>query len=153
MKFVPVIFFVACACSTGGGDAPADGNRFGAPLSAGTAIPVGQVLAAPESFVDKTLLVSGTVRNVCQMSGCWLELTEGDAKNGCRVTFKNYGFFVPKDAQGATATVEGVVAVKTLPKSEVDHLESDGATFASKLPDGGARQIGIVASGVELRRN
>ena len=71
---------------------------------------------------------------------------------GCRVTFKNYGFFVPTDSAGAQARVQGVVEVEKVNPSLVRHLEEEGAVFAHKDPDGSAREVRIVASGVELRR-
>ena len=41
--------------------------------------------------------------------------------------------------------------MKTLARKEVDHLEAEGASFA-KAADGTAREIRIVATGVELTR-
>jgi len=37
-------------------------------------------------------------------------------------------------------------------KEMVEHWESEGATFALKNPDGTAREIHLVATGVELQR-
>lgn len=71
---------------------------------------------------------------------------------GCRVTFKDYGFFVPLDSAGSRAKVEGAVQVSTVTPEQVEHLESEGARFASKQPDGSAREIRMVATGVELWR-
>jgi hypothetical protein len=68
------------------------------------------------------------------------------------VTFKDYGFFVPLDSAGSTAKVQGTVEVKTVAATEVEHLESEGAKFAGKQPDGTAREVRMVATGVELRR-
>ncbi len=76
-----------------------------------------------------------------------------DAAPGCRVTFKDYGFFVPTDSQGADARVQGLVEVTEVPKSRVDHLEGEGAKFAHKNADGSATEVRIVATGVELRRS
>jgi hypothetical protein len=70
----------------------------------------------------------------------------------CRVTFKDYGIFVPLDSAGSTARVQGVVETKVLEPGQVDHMESEGATFAKKEPDGSAREVHIVATGVELTR-
>ena len=81
------------------------------------------------------------------MKGCWMQL-----EPGVRVTFKDYGFFVPLDSAGSTARVEGTVQVRVVPGPEVQHLESEGAKFASKEPDGTAREIRMVATGVELWR-
>jgi len=70
----------------------------------------------------------------------------------CRVTFKDYGFFVPTDSAGAEAQVEGQVAVKRVRAAHVKHYEGEGATFPSKREDGSADEVRIVATGVELTR-
>lgn len=71
---------------------------------------------------------------------------------GCRVTFKDYGFFVPLDSAGSKARVQGTVQVRVVPAPEVEHMESEGAKFASKQPDGTAHEVRMVATGVELWR-
>ena len=83
-----------------------------------------------------------------------MELAEGAAPElpGCRVTFQDYGFFVPLDSAGSTARVQGAVAVRTVPAGEVAHLEGEGAQFPGKQPDGSAREVRMVATGVELWR-
>ncbi len=94
------------------------------------------------------------MRRNCTRRGCWMELSQGldPSFPGCRVTFKDYGFFVPLDSAGASARVQGTVDVTTVGAPEVAHLESEGARFASKQPDGTAREVRIVATGVELWR-
>jgi hypothetical protein len=71
---------------------------------------------------------------------------------GCRVTFKDYGFFVPLDSAGSSARVQGTIQVQTVTAPEVEHLEGEGAKFAAKQPDGTAREVRMVATGVELWR-
>lgn len=112
------------------------------------------ILAKPEEFADKTVTVEAKVRRNCTRRGCWMELAEAadPALPGCRVTFKDYGFFVPLDSAGSSARVQGVVHVQSVAAPEVQHLESEGAKFAAKLPDGTAREVRLVASGVELWR-
>ena len=83
-----------------------------------------------------------------------MELAEklDPALPGCRVTFKDYGFFVPLDSAGSSAKVQGTVQVQSVTPGEVQHLESEGAKFASKQADGSAREVRLVATGVELYR-
>jgi hypothetical protein len=130
-------------------------SRFGAPLSAPSSAPtpIAEVLARPDAFAGKPLIVDGKVRAACTRKGCWMELASSTEKGppGCRVTFKNYGFFVPTDSAGANARVEGVAEVSTIPAAEVAHLESEGGSFR-KEADGSAKEVRIVATGVELRR-
>lgn len=130
-------------------------QAFGAPLAKAKTIPLSEVLAEADRYKDKNVTVEGKVRRNCTRKGCWMELADDSSENGpgCRVTFKDYAFFVPLDSAGATARVEGVVHSQVISASEVEHMESEGATFASKQPDGTAREIRIVASGVELTRS
>src|SRR5262249_20961152 len=112
------------------------------------------VLEKPDEFANQTVTVEAKVRRNCTRRGCWMELSEAmdPTLPGCRVTFKDYGFFVPLDSAGSTAKVQGTVEVTRVTPGEVAHLESAGARFAAKQPDGTAREVRLVASGVELWR-
>ncbi len=62
--------------------------------------------------------VKGEIVQVCQSKGCWLTLvSENEAQ--VRVTFKDYDFFVPKDAAGRTVVMEGITWYDEV---SVDHL-------------------------------
>lgn len=134
---------------------PRAAERFGAPIT-GTrkAEAVAAVLGSPEQFQGRPLLVEGHVRRACSRRGCWMELAEGaDPKlPGCRVTFKDYGFFVPTDSAGASARVEAQLELATVSPANVDHLEREGGSFANKASDGSAREVRLIATGVELTR-
>ena len=129
-------------------------EKFGQPLSGNAATPLSAVVKNPDAFAGKSVLVDGKVRAACTRKGCWMELAPGIDKGtqGCRVTFENYGFFVPTDSAGAAARVEGVLSIRSVSAAEVAHLESEGASFDHKDKDGGARELRMVATGVELRR-
>ncbi len=161
----------ACACnttsskaSTGSGSAPeappapsavqAPRKAFGSPIGQSSSAHLGDVLKAPDKFADQTVLVEGEVRRACTRKGCWMELSESQdpAAAGCRVTFKDYGFFVPTDSAGSKARVEAKVETKLVKPALVQHLEEEGAKFASKEPDGSAHEVRLVATGVELWR-
>ena len=135
--------------------APARSTKtYGAALSGASVTAFGDVLAKPESFEGKSVVVEGEVRRACSKKGCWMELAESTAAEarGARVTFKDYGFFVPTDSAGARAKLEGVVNVTVMKKGHVEHLEEEGAKVANKNPDGTAREVQLVATGVELTR-
>jgi hypothetical protein len=126
---------------------------YGQPLQPAEVKPLADVLAKPDSFANQTITVAAQVRKACTRKGCWMELAEStaDGPPGCRVTFKDYGFFVPIDSAGSSARVQGKVEVDTLSASAVRHYEEEGAKFI-KAPDGTAREVRIVATGVELTR-
>jgi hypothetical protein len=136
------------------GVASAPAKAFGAPISAGPVLSLADVLASPERFRDQAITVEGHVRSACTRRGCWMEVAESaDPKlPGCRVTFKDYGFFVPTDSAGSRAKVQGTLGVDTLPPERVAHLESEGGQFPHKNPDGSVDELRLVANGVELWR-
>jgi hypothetical protein len=129
-------------------------RRFGSPISGGAAVAFSKVMDAPDTFQDQSVIVEAQVRRNCTRRGCWMEIADGGGTEapGCRVTFKDYGFFVPLDSAGSKARVQGTVQVRVVPAPEVAHMESEGAKFARKQPDGTAHEVRMVATGVELWR-
>ncbi|MDF3065942.1 MAG: hypothetical protein K0R38_1543 [Polyangiaceae bacterium] len=129
-------------------------KTYGAPLGQNPTAAVGDVLKSPEKFAGQRVTVEGAVRAACTRKGCWMELSEGPDPSaaGCRVTFKDYGFFVPTDSAGSRARVDALVEAKVIKPEMVAHLESEGATFAEKSADGSAREVRLVATGVEMWR-
>jgi hypothetical protein len=118
------------------------------------AIPLVTVLDHPDAYTKNAVVVEGVIATSCTRQGCWMQLapSAAEAARSVRVTFKDYGFFIPLDAKGMKARAEGVTVVKTLSKADADHLEEEGA----KLPrqkDGTALEVSFVANGVELTKN
>lgn len=107
-------------------------------------VAVAKVLENPAGYSKSPVVVEDVIEKNCTNKGCWMVL------GGMRVTFKDYGFFVPLDSKGMLARAEGVTSVKVLSKQDVDHLESEGAKF-KRNADGTANEVSFVASGVELR--
>lgn len=114
-------------------------------------VALADVLAKPEAFTKEAVVIEGLVETACKNKGCWMQVVPEAGKAGMRVTFKDYGFFVPKDSKGLTARMEGVVTVKTLSKEEAEHLAGEGAKL-NRAEDGTAREVSFVATGVELRK-
>jgi len=129
-------------------------KSFGAGITPGPQLALADVLKAPDHYRDQSVTVEGQVRRACTRRGCWMELAESadPALAGCRVTFKDYGFFVPTDSAGSRAKVQGTLAVNTVSPERVAHLESEGGQFPNKNPDGSASELHLVATGVELWR-
>jgi hypothetical protein len=110
-----------------------------------------EVMAKPDSYSKDAVLVEGVIVSSCSRAGCWMELAPAEGQDSVRVTFKDYGFFIPLEAKGMKARAEGVTEVKELSKSEVDHLVSEGARIIRR-EDGSAIEVSFVANGVELSK-
>jgi len=127
--------------------------KRGAPVGNAKKVSLAKVIADPNKYAGKTVRVEGVIVRSCKMEGCWMELAPSKDAKSVRVKMKDHAFFVPLDSAGAAATAEGVFAVKTLSKAEVDHLiNDDGAKFENRNADGSVTEISFEAIGVELRR-
>lgn len=90
-------------------------------------------LAARMGGKDKMAAkVEGTVESVCKMKGCWMKVKTGDGQT-MRVTFKDYGFFVPKDIVGKTVVMEGTAETTITPVDELRHYAQDAGKPAEEI--------------------
>jgi hypothetical protein len=128
--------------------------RVGAPIDSQRRERLATVLKSPAEFEGQTFVVEGNVRRACSRKGCWMELAADATADSpaCRVTFKDYAFFVPTDSAGRMAKVQGSIELVKLKARHVEHLAEEGATFQQKAADGSAEEVHFVATGVELRR-
>jgi len=120
------------------------------------AVSLTTVLQDPAAYTKEPVVVEGVIAASCTRQGCWMQLApadgaQGDSQQSVRVTFKDYGFFIPLQAKGMKARAEGVAVVKTLSKEEADHLTGEGAKL-KRNDDGTAQEVSFVANGVELTK-
>lgn len=93
---------------------------------------------------SKSFKVEGTIEEVCQMKGCWMTLKNESGKT-VRVTFKDYGFFVPIDISGKKVIIAGEGKWEFLDEDEAKHYAED----AGEIYDDSMRStISLVAHGV-----
>ncbi|MBC7794643.1 MAG: DUF4920 domain-containing protein [Clostridia bacterium] len=127
-------------------------QTYGSAIENITPVNVGDVTARPDNFADKPIVIDGTIRQSCTRKGCWMELapTAQTIAPGVRVTFKDYGFFIPVHSQGRRARAQGTLSAHTVSAEDVRHLESEGGHFANKAADGTALELAMVATGVAI---
>lgn len=107
-----------------------------------------------KSMVGKEAMkmkLKGEIAEVCQMKGCWMTVATGDGQT-IRVTFKDYGFFVPKDAAGKNTVIEGEVKMETVDVATLKHYAEDAGKSKEEIeaitePE---TKLTFVASGVEI---
>lgn len=96
--------------------------------------------------------VSAKINSVCTVKGCWMQLDLGNSTE-MRVTFKDYAFFVPMDADGKTATVQGWAKVDTTSVEDLRHYAKDAGKSKEeqeKITEPKA-ELSFVASGVLIK--
>lgn len=84
-------------------------------------------LASIQDNDTLSIKIQGTVDEVCQMKGCWMTLKNEDGEP-IRVTFKDYGFFVPKDISGREVIISGIVSKSALAPDVAEHYAEDAGT-------------------------
>lgn len=123
--------------------------QAGAPLTEVKSARLATVLEHPENYSDQMVRLEGTIDQVCAKKGCWMLLRDGEAIT--RVTFKDYGFFVPMDAApGSTVRIDAMVVRETLDEDTAKHYESETEGGDPAAIRGPQEVVSIVASGVEI---
>jgi Domain of unknown function (DUF4920) len=130
---------------------PGEVIKRGAALGNAPVVQFSEALATPRLFSGRTVRIAGIVERNCTEKGCWMELAPKLGSPGVRVTFKDYGFFIPLNSKGMKAIAEGEFAVATMSKEKADHLEAEGARL-KRNADGTVNEVSFIASAVELRK-
>ena len=72
------------------------------------------------------------INEICQNKGCWMTLDLGNDENAF-VKFKDYGFFVPMNAQKRESVVEGKAFVEETSVAELKHYAEDEGKSAEEI--------------------
>lgn len=123
--------------------APLAQTKFGHPITETKVTPLTQLVGDPGRFADQTVRTEGLVTGVCQAKGCWMQLS--DESGAAHVKFAGYAFFVPKNAGGHRAIVQGKVVSK-----DNSCNGKDGCREAGEKASGRVAKIDFEATGVEL---
>lgn len=88
-------------------------------------------LAALDETFTGEVIVEGVIEDVCSVKGCWMNLREGDRT--ARVKFKDYAFFVPRNAAGRRVVVKGVGAMTLLDVAWAQHLAEEAGKSRAEI--------------------
>jgi hypothetical protein len=124
------------------------GVDFGAGLTLAEPTLLAEVVRSPERFAESPVLLRGRISEVCQKKGCWVVLRDGGEQ--LRVRFHDYGFFLPTDASGSEAYVEGTVEVVELSEKMARHYEAESKGGDPSAVTGPRREVGFTATGVRI---
>ncbi|MBT8245349.1 MAG: DUF4920 domain-containing protein [Winogradskyella sp.] len=130
-------------------------NSFGDKITDSDALTSERMMVHYESMkVGDTVnaKMRGTISEVCSKKGCWMKLDMGDDKI-VRVTFKDYGFFMPLNATGEVV-VNGKAFVSETSVDDLKHYAEDAGQSAKEIakitePE---RTFSFLADGVLLKQ-
>jgi hypothetical protein len=122
---------------------------YGATLpDQGTPMRLDELINAADKYQGQEVLVATRIAKVCQKKGCFFVATQGAAT--ARVSFKDYGFFIPTDSGGKDVLLLGTFSRTSVSVEEAEHYATDLGEAAESSPED--FQYSIVASAVQIPR-
>ncbi len=115
----------------------------------GNSISLSELIEKSEKYQDQEVLVETRITKVCQKKGCFFVATEGATT--ARISFKDYGFFIPTDAGGKDVLLLGTFSKTSVSEKEAEHFASDLGETNTSSPE--QFQYSIVASAVQISKN
>ncbi len=139
------VTLTACSTST----SHEDWHRFGGNTDAHS---LPQVALGAVGDAKGQVKVEGTISEVCAAKGCWMKV-RGDDGAEVLVRFKDYAFFVPRNAAGRTMWATGTAETVELSVDALQHLahdagKSDAEVAAITKP---AKQVTFMADAVWIQ--
>ncbi|HYW41350.1 MAG TPA: DUF4920 domain-containing protein [Bryobacteraceae bacterium] len=116
-------------------------TRLGSPLTLKEPVSVAALLSHAGDYVGKTVQVKGKIAEVCQMMGCWMDLTNDEGQK-IRIKVDDGVIVFPKDASGRTAIAEGKFSKTELNREQAvaqakEEAEEAGRKFDPASVKGG----------------
>lgn len=126
-------------------------KAFGDKITMSKTTTLSKVVKNPGEFVDKEVLLEGTISEVCQNKGCWMVV--GDGGEHVRVEFKDYGFFVPRGSKGKKVKLQGKLSDKTISAEAAEHMASEmkDPPVKSEEVKGEQKITVFVATGISIK--
>ena len=131
--------------------------KLGKPLSVKQPVSIATLLAHPDDYTGKTVQVKGKVVEVCQMMGCWMDLTN-DAGLKLRIQVNDGEIEFPKNGAGKVAVAEGKFTKSELTQEQAvarakEEAEEKGKTFDPASVKGPMTVYQIQGSGALILGN
>jgi hypothetical protein len=76
--------------------------------------------------------VKTTINEVCAKKGCWISIPVGNDQTA-RVTFKDYQFFLPRNAQSQEVILKGIAFKETTSAEDLRHYAMDAGKSAEEV--------------------
>ena len=73
-----------------------------------------------------------TIKEVCKKKGCWMQMDLTN-DNQSFVKFKDYGFFVPLNADNSEAIVNGIAFIEVVSVDELQHYAKDAGKSKAEI--------------------
>jgi len=111
-----------------------NGNKYGKEITLKEKTKISAILANPQKFVGKNVLVEGTVVAVCEKRGCWIELASDEKFQKIKIKVKDGEIIFPMEESGKTALVEGTVyEIKMTKEQALEQAKHEAEEHGTKF--------------------
>ncbi|MFZ2322723.1 MAG: DUF4920 domain-containing protein [Ignavibacteriaceae bacterium] len=133
-----------------------DGKKYGKEITLKEKTKVSDILANPEKYVGKKVLIEGPVVDVCDKRGCWIEIGSDKQFEKIKVKVKDGEIVFPMEEKGKDAVVEGEVYKISLTKEQAlerakEEAKEHGTKFDPSSVTGPVTFYQIKGIGAEIK--
>lgn len=108
-------------------------GHYGASMTKDGAISPDKMVAMMESKEEMKCKLKAEVITSCQKKGCWMDVKMEDGST-MKVTFTDYGFFVPREGLGGkTAYMEGTAVREEISVDMLKHYAEDAGKSEDEI--------------------
>lgn len=131
MKTLMAIIGLALTLTSTFGQISENFDSYGAQISTKDVVPTDELIANSEDATP--VVIEGEVIETCANKGCWMKVKLDDGKI-MRVTFKDYGFFVPTTGVEGKKTIIGGLAKNDITDvATLKHLAEDAGKSQEEI--------------------
>ena len=134
-------------------EATATGNSYGASVAEENVITAAQLQESVAGQDSVQATVTAEIVQSCQSKGCWMDVKLADG-NTMKVTFRDYGFFLPvEDLKGRTVVFAGTAKHEVISVDDQRHFAEDAGKSAEEIQaiTTPKEELRFVADGVLLK--
>lgn len=108
------------------------------------------LLTSPHNYVVQPFRLTTRVSQVCQKKGCFFIAQSGDTV--MRVSFKDYGFFIPTDSANKPVMLAGQLVKQSVSEAQAAHYREDLNAPDSDIEGGVVYEIVADSVRIPVRR-
>jgi hypothetical protein len=121
--------------------------KLGKPVDIKTPTAIKDILANPDQYLGRDVMIEGNIANVCQNAGCWIDVKDSSSPETLQVKVNDGEIVFPKDGAGKKVSAQGTVEKLVLTKEQyIEKLKHDEQESGKKA------DLSKVTGGVTIYR-
>ncbi|AKD04557.1 DUF4920 domain-containing protein [Pontibacter korlensis] len=128
-------------------------TTYGAAFEEENVIPASELVKAVADKDSLQATVAAEIKESCQAKGCWMDVKLADSSN-MKVTFRDYGFFVPlENLEGRQVVFTGTAKREVISVEDQRHYAKDAGKSEAEIAAITApkEELRFIADGIILK--